>query len=115
MLGENCENFLSLQKAPRIILDVTRLSEVISLKSVAGIQTATWDRECMSTPPPFAAFPSQCRQWVKHGTLLRKGTSKNIKVFILFRFTEFEKMLPFYKNTSVFVYRSRQSDESIEM
>ena len=39
----------------------------------------------------------------------------NIKVFILFRFTEFDKMLPFYKNISVFVYRSRQSDESIEM
>ena len=38
-VGENCENFLSLQKAPRIILDVTRLSEVVSLKSVAGIQT----------------------------------------------------------------------------
>ena len=48
-------------------------------------------------------------------TAVRKGTSKNIKVFILFRFTEFEKMLPFYKNISVFVYRSRQSDESIEM
>ena len=69
----------------------------------------------MSTPPPFAAFPSQCSQWMKHGALLRKGTSKNIKVFILFRFTEFEKMLPFYKNISVFVYRSRQSDKSIEM
>ena len=66
----------------------------------------------MSTPPPFAAFPSQ---WMKHGTLLKKGTSKNIKVSILFRFTEFEKMLAFYKNISVFVYRSRQSDESIEM
>ena len=38
-VGENCENFLSLQKAPRIILDVTRLSEVVSLKSVARIQT----------------------------------------------------------------------------
>ena len=62
--------------------------------------------------PPNAAFPSQ---WMKHGALLRKGTSKNIKVFILFRFTEFDKMLPFYKNISVFVYRSRQSDESIEM
>ena len=48
-------------------------------------------------------------------TAVRKGTSKNIKVFILFRFTEFEKILPFYKNVSVFVYRSRQSDESIEM
>ena len=45
--------------------------------------------------------------------ILRKGTSKNIKVFILLRFTEFEKMLPFCKNISVFVYRSRQSDESI--
>ena len=66
----------------------------------------------MSTPPPFATFPSQ---WMKHETLLRKGTSKNIKVFILFRFTEFEKMSLFYKNISVFVYRSRQSDESIEM
>ena len=66
----------------------------------------------MSTPPPFAAFPSQ---WMKHGALLRKGTSKNIKVFILFRFTEFEKMLPFYKNISVFINRSRQSDELIEM
>ena len=41
--------------------------------------------------------------------------SKNTKVFILFRFTEFEKILPFYKNISVFVYRSLQSDESIEM
>ena len=79
------------------------------------VSVATWDREWMSTPPPFAAFPSQCRQWMKHGTLLRKGTSKNIKVFILFRFTEFEKMLPFYKSISVFVYRSRQGDESIEM
>ena len=48
-------------------------------------------------------------------TAVRKGTSKNIKVFILFRFTEIEKMLPFYKSISVFVYRSRQSDESIEM
>ena len=48
-------------------------------------------------------------------TAVRKGTSKNIKVFIRFRFTEFEKMLPFYKNVSVFVYRPRQSDESIEM
>ena len=38
-VGENCENFLSLQKVPRIILDVTRLSEVVSLKSVAEIQT----------------------------------------------------------------------------
>ena len=66
----------------------------------------------MSTPPPFAAFPSQ---WMKHGALLRKGTIKSIKVFILFLFTEFQKMLPFYKNISVFVYRSRQSDESIEM
>ena len=66
----------------------------------------------MSTLPPFATFPSQ---WMKHETLLRKGTTKNIKVFILFRFTEFEKMLPFYKNISVFVYRSRQSDKSIEM
>ena len=66
----------------------------------------------MSTPTPLAAFPSQ---WMKHGSLLTKGTSKNIKVFILFRFTEFEKMLPFCKNISVFVYRSRQSDESIEM
>ena len=66
----------------------------------------------MSAPPPFAAFPSQ---WMKHGALLRKGTSKNLKVFILFRFTEFEKMLPFYKNISLFVYGSRQSDESIEM
>ena len=64
----------------------------------------------MSTPPPFATFLSQ---WMKHGALLRKGTRKNMKVFILFRFTEFEKMLPFYKN--IFVYRSRQSDESIEM
>ena len=44
----------------------------------------------MSTPPPFAAFPSQ---WMKHGSFLRKGASKNIKVFIVFRFTEFEKML----------------------
>ena len=52
---------------------------------------------------------------MKHGALLRKGTSKNIKVFILFHFTEFEKMLPFYKNISVFVYKLRQSDESIEM
>ena len=66
----------------------------------------------MNTPPPFATFLSQ---WMKHGALLRKGTRKNMKVFILFRFTEFEKMLPFYKNISVFVYRSRQSDESIEM
>ena len=66
----------------------------------------------MSTSPPFAVFPLQ---WIKHGALLRKGASKNIKVFIIFRFTEFEKMLPFYKNISVFVYRSRQSDESIEM
>ena len=66
----------------------------------------------MSTPPPIAAFPSQ---WMKHRALLRKGTSKNIKVFILFRFTEFEKMSPFYKNISVFVYRLRQSDESIEI
>ena len=66
----------------------------------------------MSTPPPFAAFPSQ---WMKHGSLLRKGASKNIKVFILLRFTEFEKMLPFCKNISVFVYRSPQNDESIEM
>ena len=66
----------------------------------------------MSTPPPFAAFPSQ---WMKHGSFLRKGASKNIKVFIVFRFTEFEKMLPFCKNISVFVYRSRQSDESIAM
>ena len=39
---------------------------------------------------------------MKHGALLRKGTSKNIKVFILLRFTEFEKMLPFYKNISFF-------------
>ena len=45
----------------------------------------------------------------------KKRYSRNIKVFILFRFTEFEKMLPFYKNISFFVYRSRQSDESIEM
>ena len=66
----------------------------------------------MSTPPPFAVFPSQ---WMKHGALLRKGTGKNIKVFILFRFTEFEKMSLFYKNISVFVYRLRQSDESIEI
>ena len=66
----------------------------------------------MSTPPPIAAFPSQ---WMKHRALLRKGTSKNIKVFILFRFTEFEKMSPFYKNISVFVYRLWQSDESIEI
>ena len=57
----------------------------------------------MSTPPPFAAFSSK---W-KHGALLRKATSKNIKVFILFRFTEFDKMLQLYKNISVFVYRSR--------
>ena len=57
----------------------------------------------MRTPPPFAAFPSQ---WMKHGALLRKGTSKKIKVFIL---------LPFYKNISVFVYRTRQSDKLIEM
>ena len=28
----------------------------------------------MSTPPPFAAFPSQ---WMKHGSFLRKGASKN--------------------------------------
>ena len=53
----------------------------------------------MSTPPPFAAFPSQ---WMKHGSLLGKGTSKNIKVFILLRFTEFEKMLPFCKNSICF-------------
>ena len=66
----------------------------------------------MSTPPPFAAFPSQ---WMKHGSFLRKGASKNIKVFIVFRFTEFEKMLQFGKNISVFVYRSWQSDESIAM
>ena len=66
----------------------------------------------MSTPPPFAAFPSQ---WMKHGSFLRKGASKNIKVFIVFRFTEFEKMLPFCKNISVFVYRSWQSDELIAM
>ena len=47
--------------------------------------------------------------------IAQKGMSKNIEVFILFRFTEFEKILPFYKNISVFVYRSLQSDESIEM
>ena len=47
--------------------------------------------------------------------IAQKGMSKNTKVFILFRFTEFEKILPFYKNISVFVYRSLQSDESIEM
>ena len=57
----------------------------------------------VSVTPPFAAFPSQ---WMKHGALLRKGTSKKIKVFIL---------LPFYKNISVFVYRTRQSDKLIEM
>ena len=34
---------------------------------------------------------------MKHGALLTEGTSKKIKVFILFRFTEFEKMLPFTK------------------
>ena len=45
----------------------------------------------MSTPPPFAAFPSQCSQWMKHRALLTKGTSKNIKVFILLHFTESEK------------------------
>ena len=58
----------------------------------------------VSVAPPFAAFPSQ---WMKHGALLTKGTSKNIQCH--------QKMLPFYKNISVFVYRSRQSDESIEM
>ena len=57
----------------------------------------------VSVAPPFAAFPSQ---WMKHGALLRKGKSKKIKVFI---------PLPFYKNISVFVYKLRQSDESIEM
>ena len=41
------------------------------------------------------------------------GKSKKIKVFIRFRFTEFEKMLPFSKNISVFVYRSRQSDWNV--
>ena len=41
-------------------------------------------------------------------TAVRKGTSKNIKVFILFRFTEFEKMLPFYKNvTYLFSFTDR--------
>ena len=58
----------------------------------------------VSVAPPFADFPSQC---LKHGTLLTKGTCKNIKCY--------QKMLPFYKNISVSVYRSRQSDESIEM
>ena len=58
----------------------------------------------VSVTPPFAAFPSQ---WMKHGALLTKGTSKNIQCY--------QKMLPFYKNISVFVYRSRQSDESIEI
>ena len=74
------------------------------------VSVASWDHD--RTPPPFAALPSQ---WMKHGALLTEGTSKKIKVFILFRFTEFEEMLPFCKNISVFVYRSRQSDESIEM
>ena len=58
----------------------------------------------VSVAPPFAAFPSQ---WMKRGALLTKGSSKNIQCY--------QKMLPFYKNISVFVYRSRQSDESIEM
>ena len=41
-------------------------------------------------------------------TAVRKGTSKNIKVFIRFRFTEFEKMLPFYKNvTYLFSFTDR--------
>ena len=64
----------------------------------------------MSTSPPFAAFPLQ---WIKHGALLRKGASKNIKVFILFRFTEFEKMLPFYKNISVQISTKRRIDWNV--
>ena len=60
----------------------------------------------MSTPPPFAAFPLQ---WMKHGALLRKGTSKNLKFFILFRFTEFEKMLPFTK-TYLFTDRDKATN-----
>lgn len=38
-VGENCQNFSSLQKTPHIILDVTRLNEVVSFESVAEIQT----------------------------------------------------------------------------
>jgi len=38
-VGENCQKFSSLQKTPHIILDVTRLNEVVSFQSVAEIQT----------------------------------------------------------------------------
>ena len=62
------------------------------------VSVATWDHD-----------------WLEYFSSLCCLSRKNIKVFILFRFTEFEKMLPFYKNISVFIYRSRQSDESIEM
>ena len=45
-VGENCQNFSSLQKTPHIILDVTRLNEVVSFESVAEIQTEiTWFEE----------------------------------------------------------------------
>ena len=94
-VGENCENFLSLQKAPRIILDVTRLSEVVSLKSVAEIQTGgflIWGIS-MLVPKQFACSCVHCRlimkedegwRWLPHR--LSKRQSLPTKT-VLFRTT----------------------------
>ena len=56
--------------------------------------------KCMtdiSTPPPFEW------KWMIHGALSRKGTSKDIKVFILFSYVEFGKMFPFIYKSYLFL------------
>ena len=61
------------------------------------VNISTWDHDW------HEYSSSLCRLSL---TMQKHGTSKNIKVFILLRFTEFEKMLPFTK-TYLFSFTDR--------
>ena len=74
------------------------------------LQPALLQLFCIASWSHSAALQQRCS--FRTG-LLRKGASKNIKVFIIFRFTEFEKMLPFYKNISVQISTKRRIDWNV--
>ena len=84
-----------LQKAPRIILDVTRLRKVVSLKSVAGIQTGRFSDSgnlyaSMLVPKQFACSCAHCRlimkedegwRWLPHSLSKRQSLSTTTVLF----------------------------------
>ena len=64
----------------------------------------------MSTPPPFATFPSQ---WMKHGALLRKGMSENIKVFFFSVLLSLKKCYQFTKTYLFSLWRKWRIDWNV--